>query len=362
MSPGNRRDRPLANLTADWQGTLADYSVDDPLRSFEDVPLCSDRSLLSMAIHESVDNRQVVVLGGTGFIGNVLAEGWPPRRPLRYLVHRSRPSWLGTARVEIRQVALDDPAAVLDALRGSEVLINLLRPDGSGWYPDTMRRLQPIFRESGIRRCIHASSIDIYAGTDATFIDEETPSRPLSPYEVEHCAAETILAAAFPETIILRLGAVFGPGGRNIVSFAKEMKHAPHWKLALRRALYGERRMHLVSVQTVCEALIQLALQGQALAMQMILITDDADPNNNFAFVQDRLAEAFGRQPLRGVPVLPARFLRLALRLRGLPGRGIQRRFSSERARKLGLRQSGFGDALCAYARYLATRAADTTA
>src|SRR5690606_21486101 len=112
---------------------------------------------------------------------------------------------------------------------------------------------------------------------------------------------------------VLRLGAVFGAGGRNVVGFAKEMRHAPGWKLALRRALYGDRRMHLVSVETVADALVRAALAPAPLGSQVVLVTEDAAPDNNFAYVQDCLAEAFGRAALKSVPVLPRICLRLAL-------------------------------------------------
>jgi nucleoside-diphosphate-sugar epimerase len=300
---------------------------------------------------------EVVILGGTGFVGRVLAETWPAGQRPRYLVHRSFPDWLSSSGITVQRVDLDDPADVRAALAGANVLINLLRPDGQGWYPELLRRLGSSFREAGLRRCVHASSIDVYAGSDQALIDEETHVRPFSPYEKEHCEAERIIAAAFPEAAILRLGAVFGPGGRNVVSFAQEMAHASFAKLALRRALYGERRMYLVSAGLVARALAHFALDVYVDGRMVVMVTQDDDPDNNFAFLQDILAESFGRQSLRNVPALPPALLRLALRLRGLPSQSVGRRFSAQKAKGFGLRTDGFSEALRNYARVLAADA-----
>ncbi|RWM29468.1 NAD(P)-dependent oxidoreductase [Mesorhizobium sp.] len=298
---------------------------------------------------------RAVVLGGTGFVGEAFAKYWAnsAARPSRYLVHRSRPEWLDSSGMEINNISLNDPAQVLSALRGHDVLINLLRPDGSGWYRGAMESLKSVFRESGISRCIHASSIDVYAGVKDHLVDENTQPQPLSAYETEHLAVEAVMRDSFPETLVLRLGAVFGRGGRNLVGLAEEMRRAPQWKIALRRSLYGARRMHLVSVETAARALVQLSLDRKRLGSQSVLVTDDHDPDNNFAFVQDRLAAAFRRDLPRIGPTAPKSLLRVLLRLRGLPDRNIDRRFSHKRAFEMGLPSEPFADRLEKYAQHL---------
>ncbi|MEF2549548.1 NAD-dependent epimerase/dehydratase family protein [Aurantimonas sp. E1-2-R+4] len=296
------------------------------------------------------------MLGGTGFVGKILAARLRDisNPPPSYIVHRSRPAWLDGARVSAVEVALDDSNDFAAALKGHDVLVNLLRPDGGGWYPDLLNRLQVSLRTSGIRRCVHASSIDVYAAGEAEFVDEETPTSPRSSYEAEHLAAERVLSSVFAETVVLRLGAVFGPGGRNLLNLTNEMQRAPFWKLALRRFLYGDRRMHLVSVNSVCDALVHFSLEPGAAGLQTVLVTDDADPDNNFAFVQDRFAEAFGRRSPAGVPSLPRSALRVALRARGLSPVSASRRFSAKKAHNLGFSPHPFGEELKAYARQLA--------
>jgi len=256
--------------------------------------------------------------------------------------------------MELAEIDLNDPDQVLNALRGHDVVVNLLRPDGSGWCRDAMERLKPIFQGSEIRRCIHASSIDVYAGVRESLIDENTRPQPISPYEIEHIGLESVMRDSFPETIVLRLGAIFGRGGRNLVSLAHEMKRAPQWKIVLRRSLYGVRRMHLVSVETVARTLLHLSLERRPPGSQVVLVTDDHDPDDNFAFVQDRLAAAFGRSLPKNGLTAPRSLLRLLLRLRGIPSGSIDRRFSNRRASELGLPSEAFGERLEEYAQLLA--------
>ncbi|TIM23906.1 MAG: hypothetical protein E5Y74_04010 [Mesorhizobium sp.] len=252
---------------------------------------------------------RVVVLGGTGFVGEALARllANPAFPPSRFIVHRSEPEWLNQAGVNVKKADLEDSAEMLAALSGYDVMI-----------------------------------------------DEATLPCALSPYEQEHLIGEAILTGSFAETIVLRLGAIFGCGGRNLVTLAEEMKQAPSWKIALRRALYGERRMHLVSVETVAQALVKLAFDRKIHGSQIVLVTDDSDPNNNFAFVQDRFALAFGREFPKFGPTSPRFFLRFLLRLRGLPAHAIDRRFSAIRATELGLVSEAFTSRLDNYASDLA--------
>lgn len=296
----------------------------------------------------------VIVLGGTGFVGRALAAGWSAPTSPRFLVHRTMPAWLEQAGIETVRVDLEDTASLRATLNDGGTLINLIRPDGKGWYPRLVERLMPAARQSAIVRVVHASSIDVYSGATAPLVDEDTPVHPISPYEREHCEVEGIISARAPGAVILRLGAVFGPGGRNVASFANEFAHAAYLKLALRRALYGKRRMHLVSIDAVVQALIHFACRSDYRGI--VTVTQDDDPDNNFAFLQDVLAEAFGRRPLDKVPALPPAVLRLALRWRGLNPAMATRRFSAARSRVLGLDTDGFSPALRRYAHELAAQ------
>ncbi len=301
-------------------------------------------------------NGRTAVLGGTGFVGRHLALSWPAMSssPLRLLLHRSRPDWSRDLCSDVRDVDLSDPASLRAALAECSVLINLLRPSGDGSVCATFSALLPHIAAADVRSLVHASSIDVYGAAPDPFVTETTIPRPLSPYEKEHLAMETLLAGALLPSAILRVGAVFGEGGRNLVPMAEQVKAEPTWKLALRRALNGGRRLHLVAVETVVDALRLLAGHSLGEPGELILVTDDAAPENNFAHVQQRFAAAFARS-IPDVGVLPPGVLRALLFARRRSATNPLRRFSGNRLKALGLDASqAFAARLDCYAALLA--------
>lgn len=270
----------------------------------------------------------VAILGGTGFVGRALIDGWPvtDRHRLRVLIHRSRPDWLKVSDFDVRAVDAASVTELARAFDGATTLIDLLRPIGDGSRLAVAECVGKALAEAGVRRVIHASSIDVYGNNPAPIIDPETPATLISAYADEHLAAERLAEKRPLATTILRLGAVFGPGGRNLQAIANEVATAPAWRLAARRSLNGSRRLHLVSLETVVQTVIQLA--NADAPPPRLIVTDDAAPENNFATVQDLLIRTFRRPDVSGVPVLPRILLRAALALRGQPGALAHRRFS----------------------------------
>lgn len=297
--------------------------------------------------------RSIVVLGGTGFVGEALARWWRQAdRPLTFLVHRSRPGWLDELDLNHVEVDLGDVSSIRKAIGDSHTVINLLRPLGDGWYPKVLDVVLPALQSASVVRCVHASSIDVYSGSSEAQVTAATPAAPRTAYEIEHVDAEHRICKLFAEPSILRLGAVFGPGGKNIVALATEMANSPRYKLILRRALYGSRRMHLVSLTTVCGAIEAATLADQPGVL--VNVTDDSYEQNNFGVIQDMLARSFGREGLAGIPSAPAFVLDLALRLRGLSPVVARRRFSSDGLDRLGSMRGDFITEIEHYAQYLA--------
>lgn len=306
------------------------------------------------------DKEHIIVLGGTGFVGEALARCWPlDERPLTYLVHRSSPGWLDELGVTHTAVDLSNTSSVASAVRGASTVVNLLRPLGDGWYPKVLDVVLPAMEASGVVRCVHASSIDVYSGSTETKVTTSTAPAARNAYEREHVDAEKKIGSLFAEPVILRLGAVFGPGGKNIVSLAEEMASLQLGRLFVKRALYGRRRMHLVSLPTVCGAIKSAALSGAADAV--INVTDDEVEENNFGFVQDTLAASFGRRPFSGMPSAPGIILDLVLGLRGLSPALARRRFDSDGLDRLQSPRGDFVKELKHYAHYLSQRSQGQT-
>lgn len=298
----------------------------------------------------------IAVLGGTGFVGRHMATLWHQRwssSSLRFLVHRSQPDWMGACGHAVRQIELGDRASFAAAIDGCAVLIDLLRPSGDGWLEQTMTRILPVI-EQQLRCVVRGSSVDVYGAATATWVTETTDPRPISPYAREHLGVEHLLARGSTPATTLRMGAIFGTGGRNLISMAEQMAREPTCKLALRKAFNGKRRFHLVSVETVAEALFFFAQQQAPGQSESVLVTDDADDDNNFTFVQQRFARAFGRSiPTPGF--LPPIALQAVLAMSGRNAAAPWRRFSNAKLERLGFKPSApFCERLDRYASHLA--------
>lgn len=278
----------------------------------------------------------LVVIGGSGFVGRhflAVCDALEDTEVI-YAVHRTEPEWLTNATVQVARFDVNDSATLAAILVPGCTVINLLRPDGSGWFEPAIANVLAACNEARIKRYVHVSSIDVFGAAPDAVVDADTQLEPRTPYEREHAAAEA-LARVVPadsfEVLVLRLGAVFGDGGLNIVSFVREVSVAPVWKLALRRILYGPRRMHLVSVEKVAQTLAFVAYVPQVSQGEVVLVTDDAAPENNFGHLQDALMQAFGRPSISYLPHLPPALLGLLLRMRRISNANPMRRFSEQR-------------------------------
>lgn len=287
---------------------------------------------------DAAGHVRVVVLGGTGFLGRAVLGRWPAHGPRpRYLVHRGDPARVRADRAAVVPVDLADDAALAASVADADVLLVLLRPDGSGWCREVVGRAVLAARAAGVQRCVHVSSIDVYAGSHAPVVDERTPPRPTSDYAREHRDVETVVHEVFGEqAVVVRLGAVFGPGGANLVDVVREAAGRRRSRLAWRRVVYGAQRMHLIRVEEAAQALVDLAAGPADRTSGVVVLTEDDRDGNDLAHVYDAVADAVGH-PLPDLPVAPAGVLRAVHRVRASAPEVATRRFSGERARALGL-------------------------
>jgi nucleoside-diphosphate-sugar epimerase len=177
----------------------------------------------------------VLVTGGAGYIGSVtvgrlLAAG----RIVRVLdtmmfgddalaAHKSSPA------LEIRRGDVRDPDAVARALDGADAVLHL-----AGLVGDPACALDPALtravnvdstvtlaeaaKKAGTRRVVFASTCSVYGAAGEDWLDETSPTGPVSLYAESNLESEALLKEHLnghgPERVMLRFATVFGASPR----------------------------------------------------------------------------------------------------------------------------------------------------
>jgi NADH dehydrogenase len=204
------------------------------------------------------DNRNmgaVCVLGGTGFVGRVLAarlvrEGFAVRIPTRNR-QRAR-DLLVLPGLELVQADIHDAAQLTALIRDCSAVINLVGilnergSDGSGFrhaHVELTEKLMAACRRSGVRRLVQVSALKANA--------ERGPSH----YLRTKGEAEQIIQSQAGESVqftIFRPSVIFGPGDSFFLRFAKILRRTPMLPMAGLNARFAP-----VYVGDVVEAIVR---------------------------------------------------------------------------------------------------------
>lgn len=229
----------------------------------------------------------VLVIGGTGFIGRHLveeltAQGYGVRVVTRGIA--AAQSVLAGLPVELAAGDLADPAFVDQALTGIEVVYHLAKTTGNKWedyYAQDVLVTRNIARraqERGVRRFIYTGTIDShYSGNAREVITSDSPLDPKirqrNHYARSKACCEKMLLDLhrqhdFP-VVIFRLGIVIGKGCPPAhwgVGMFQSATHIRYWG-------DGENKLPLVLVQDVVKALL-LGMEKPDVEGQVFLVTD----------------------------------------------------------------------------------------
>jgi UDP-glucose 4-epimerase len=164
---------------------------------------------------------RVVVTGGAGFIGSHLAAHLAERGfrvvAVDNLERASAVKRLEDAGVplvvgDVRHVDLPPADAVVHAAAYISVDESWERPYDYMWNnAATTARVAKQCAETGAR-LIYISSAAVYGEPQRLPIDENHPTRPLSPYGFSKLAGEQVAQMLVPKAAVLRLFNVYGPG------------------------------------------------------------------------------------------------------------------------------------------------------
>lgn len=285
----------------------------------------------------------VIVIGGTGFIGKYLVDflvGSDQVSRVRLLSRRGGGE-TKSAKAEIIRGDVFDKTSLLELIVDDAIVVNLayLMDGGQDKNLELICNVIDVCRKRKVRKLIHVSTAVVAGRVGDSLVLEESLVRPFSEYDktklmVEHAILNS--DAAF-EKIILRPTAVFGAEGKNLVQLANDLCFGSKIKNYLKSCLYGKRTMNLVSVENVVSALAFLIHTERYIGNQTFIVADDDAPSNNYIGVERILMCALGINDY-SVPrvLLPRVFLRIVLMLAGKSNIDANRRYSTEKLEALG--------------------------
>ncbi len=191
--------------------------------------------------------KNILVLGGTGFVGRHLCEklqreGWSVTVPTRRAVNAKSVQHL--PRLTVVEANVHDPAALMRLLPGHDAVVNLvaiLHGSESAFERVHVALPQSLARAceaTGVTRVVHVSALGVAA---------DSPAR----YQRSKARGEASLRAAALDLTVLRPSVIFGAGDRFLNLFAQLQSIFPVVPLAGAHA-----RFQPVWVEDVAQAVV----------------------------------------------------------------------------------------------------------
>ena len=244
------------------------------------------------------------ITGASGFIGSHLVSRLRSLgHPVRVLLHRSQAA-AEEGTLHVRGDLLDS-ASLQNFVEPGDTVINLAYLGSAP--PANISAAKNLISVSRGRaaRFIHLSTAAVFGGVGEVVVDEATIPRPIGEYQRVKYEIERMLQDAFahePILTIIRPTAVFGRGGRNLLKPARQLKYGSPIVNHLRRSLFGERRLNLVAVENVVEAIAHLA-SVRVDGGSVFIVSDDESPLNQYAAVSALLCSELHCRMLHAPPI-----------------------------------------------------------
>lgn len=210
----------------------------------------------SSARHNQAMLKNVLLLGGSGFVGRHVCEKLARLRlrmtvPTRRLPHAA--AVLTLPQVQGVQADVHDPAQLARLLAGHDAVVNLvaiLQGTQAAFdrvHVDLPRSLAHACAQTGVRRVVHISALGV---------DEAHPESLPSMYLRSKSQGEQLLHQANLDLTVIRPSVIFGAEDRFLNTFARLQRLAPFVPLAGAQAL-----LQPVWVEDVASAVVA-CLQG----------------------------------------------------------------------------------------------------
>ncbi len=292
--------------------------------------------------------NMIAITGATGFLGQHLLDFLADRDDIqvRVLIHRNRSNKiLNRKNLVAIEGDLENPETLDKLMQPGCTVVNLVYLGNRAKREnlEAMENLAQVCARARVKRLVHCSTAVVVGGARHGVITESTSCHPTTEYEVTKLAVEKIFqrrAGNDFEVAILRPTAVFGPGGKNLVKLASDLRQGKPTTNYLKSLLFNRRRMNLVYVANVVSAIAFLIELAGGIDREVFIVSDDEDPSNNYHDVEKYLMKSFGYAdyPVSRIP-LPPFVLAFLLRLAGRSNWNPSRVYSCEKLLKAGFRK-----------------------
>jgi nucleoside-diphosphate-sugar epimerase len=263
----------------------------------------------------------VLITGGTGFIGSRLALKWLEKGDAVTVLGRENTAAEAANKRSLEEhgakvglVSVTDRAQVVAFMQGQDLVYHLAAAQHEANVPDqhfwdvNVTGTQHILEAShhaGVKRFIHASTIGIYGRGSAGLLDERSPCNPDNIYGVTKLAGEK-LAQSFQEQlpgVVIRVSETYGPGDLRLLKLFK----------AIHKNLFfmigdGRNMHHPIYIDDLIESLFLAATVDDAVGKTFVLAGTEPLSTNEMVEI---IASELGRKvPRMRLPL--AAFLALA--------------------------------------------------
>jgi len=267
--------------------------------------------------------KDVVVFGATGFIGRHLIASISCQKEikLRVLVHKNSPEDLfNKDNITLFRGDILCPETLDKLCKENAIVINLayLRNHSRQDNLTATNNLLEACVKSKISRFIHCSTASVFGRVSTDIVTENTKCNPVNEYEITKMQIEEVVlekAASAFDAVILRPTAIFGPGGKNLLKLANDLRTGNKIANYLKACLCSMRKMNFVSVDNVVAAIKFFIQTDKKINREVFIISDDEFQSNNYAYIERYLMKSLGLNDYL-LPVIPVPYFVLKILLK----------------------------------------------
>ena len=262
----------------------------------------------------------VLITGGTGFIGSQLALTLlEAGDSVQVLGQQNTDAEIDNKKriesqgAEVVLASVTERDRLFELLKGIDVVYHLAAAQHEANVPDqhfwdvnvtgTQNMLEASVN-AGVKRFVHGSTIGVYGSAMEGTIDEETPLRPDNIYGVTKLEGEKQVLAFQDKlpVVIIRISETYGPGDRRLLKLFRGLKKNTFFMIG-----DGKNLQHLIYVADLIEGLRRAARVETAVSQTMVLA--GKEPITTDQMVADIAAALGVKGPRFRAPLAPFLFV-----------------------------------------------------